>query len=197
MSRLSFNSRHLSPVTMHDLMHGTVDNVASIPDVSKEGSITGVYVKIPEENINDTIPEDLAAIFEIANKLKINFAIIKNEGGMSFADLRNYGEEYDDTCFKIMNPVSDFIVTARDLSERLIAIAKKNKGATSNDRFQLDEALFIEAIYTINGNDEYLSVYIIDEQAEKAEPRIEYVQVSVEKLEELLLSLKEEYDLEI
>lgn len=197
MSRLFFNSRHLSTVTMHDLMHGTVDNVASMPYVSKEGSITGVYVKIPEENINDTIPEDLAAIFEIANKLKINFAIIKNEGGMSFADLRNYGEEYDDTCFKIMNPVSDFIVTARELSERLIAIAKKNKGATSNDRFQLDDALFIEAIYTINGKDEYLTVYIIDEQAEKAEPRIEYVQVSVEKLEELLLSLKEEYDLEI
>lgn len=197
MSRLSFNSRHLSTVTMHDLMHGTVDNVASMPYVSKEGSITGVYVKIPEENINDTIPEDLAAIFEIANKLKINFAIIKNEGGMSFADLRNYGEEYDDTCFKIMNPVSDFIVTARDLSERLIEGAKKNKGATSNDRFQLDDALFIEAIYTINGKDEYLTVYIIDEQAEKAEPRIEYVQVSVEKLEELLLSLKEEYDLEI
>lgn len=197
MSRLSFNSRHLSTVTMHDLMHGTVDNVASIPDVSKEGSITGVYVKIPEENINDTIPEDLAAIFEIANKLKINFAIIKNEGGMSFADLRNYGEEYDDTCFKIMNPVSDFIVTARELSERLIAIAKKNEGATSNDRFQLDEALFIEAIYTINGNDEYLTVYIIDKQMETAEPRIEYVEVSAEKLEKLLLSLKEEYDLEI
>lgn len=197
MSRLSFNSRHLSTVTMHDLMHGTVDNVASIPDVSKEGSITGVYVKIPEENINDTIPEDLAAIFEIANKLKINFAIIKNEGGMSFADLRNYGEEYDDTCFKIMNPVSDFIVTARELSERLIAIAKKNEGATSNNRFQLDEALFIEAIYTINGNDEYLTVYIIDKQMETAEPRIEYVEVSAEKLEKLLLSLKEEYDLEI
>lgn len=197
MSRLSFNSRHLSTVTMHDLMHGTVDNVASIPDVSKEGSITGVYVKIPEENINDTIPEDLAAIFEIANKLKINFAIIKNKGGMSFADLRNYGEEYDDTCFKIMNPVSDFIVTARELSERLIAIAKKNEGATSNDRFQLDEALFIEAIYTINGNDEYLTVYIIDKQMETAEPRIEYVEVSAEKLEKLLLSLKEEYDLEI
>lgn len=197
MSRLSFNSRHLSTVTMHDLMHGTVDNVASMPYVSKEGSITGVYVKIPEENINDTIPEDLAAIFEIANKLKINFAIIKNDGGMSFADLRNYGEEYDDTCFKIMNPVSDFIVTARDLSERLIEGAKKNKGAISNDRYQLDDDLFIEVLYTINGKDEYLTVYIIDEQAEKAEPRIEYVQVSVEKLEELLLSLKEEYDLEI
>lgn len=197
MSRMYFNSRHLSPVTLHELMNGTVDNVASIPDVSKEGSITGVYVKIPEENINDTIPEDLAAIFEIANKLKINFAIIKNEGGMSFADLRNYGEEYDDTCFKIMNPVSDFIVTARELSERLIAIAKKNEGATSNDRFQLDEALFIEAIYTINGNDEYLTVYIIDKQMETAEPRIEYVEVSAEKLEKLLLSLKEEYDLEI
>lgn len=197
MSRMYFNSRHLSPVTLHELMNGTVDNVASIPDVSKEGSITGVYVKIPEENINDTIPEDLAAIFEIANKLKINFAIIKNEGGMSFADLRNYGEEYDDTCFKIMNPVSDFIVTARELSERLIAIAKKNEGATSNDRFQLDEALFIEAIYTINGNDEYLTVYIIDKQMETAEPRIEYIEVSAEKLEKLLLSLKEEYDLEI
>lgn len=122
MSRMYFNSRHLSPVTLHELMNGTVDNVASIPDVSKEGSITGVYVKVPDENINDTIPEDLAAIFEIANKLKINFAIIKNEGGMSFADLRNYGEEYDDTCFKIMNPVSDFIVTARELSERLMLL---------------------------------------------------------------------------
>lgn len=197
MSRMYFNSRHLSPVTLHELMNGTVDNVASIPDVSKEGSITGVYVKVPDENINGTIPEDLAAIFEIANKLKINFAIIKNEGGMSFADLRNYGEEYDDTCFKIMNPVSDFIVTARELSERLIEGAKKNKGATSNDRFQLDEALFIEAIYTINGNDEYLTVYIIDKQMETAEPRIEYVGVSAEKLEKLLLSLKEEYDLEI
>lgn len=32
---------------------------------------------------------------------------------------------------------------------------------------------------------------------ETAEPRIEYVEVSAEKLEKLLLSLKEEYDLEI
>lgn len=136
MSRMYFNSRHLSPVTLHELMNGTVDNVASIPDVSKEGSITGVYVKVPDENINGIIPEDLAAIFEIANKLKINFAIIKNEGGMSFANLLNYGEKYDDTCLRIMNPVSDFIITARELSEKLIEGAKKNKGAASNDRYQ-------------------------------------------------------------
>lgn len=96
-----------------------------------------------------------------------------------------------------MNPVSDFIVTARELSERLIEGAKKNKGAASNDRYQLDDDLFIEVIYTINGNDEYLTVYIIDKQMETAEPRIEYVEVSAEKLEKLLLSLKEEYDLEI